>query len=136
MTSLPGTAEMFDLRMSEAVRPLYDAVKRFLAEEVEPNTCEFFRLGEGRKDRWSYGAGQLDFLDSIKAKAKASGISACPTQRRARIVQPGIHVYRNRTRQKSPRVGVPELSAPDSGNMEVLDAWAPLSRNAVGLSRC
>ena len=36
---------MYDLRMSEAARPLYEKVKTFIAEEIEPKTAEFFRLG-------------------------------------------------------------------------------------------
>ena len=74
MTALPSTVEMYDLRMSEQARPLFDAVRRFIAEEVEPNTEEFFRLGEGRAEHWGYGEGQLELLDSIKAKAKQQGL--------------------------------------------------------------
>ena len=39
-----------------------------------PITEEFFRLGEGRADRWSYAPGQLELLDGVKAKAKANGL--------------------------------------------------------------
>ena len=45
MAGLESTVDMFDLRMSEGVRPLYDAVKKFIAEEVDPITAEYFRLG-------------------------------------------------------------------------------------------
>ena len=80
MAGLETTPEMFDLRMSEEARPLFDAVKKFIDEEVNPHTQEFFRLGEGREDRWGYGEGQLELLDSIKTKAKeqGSGISSSP----------------------------------------------------------
>ena len=37
----------FDLRMSEKVRPLYEAVKAFIRDEVDPISEEFHRLGEG-----------------------------------------------------------------------------------------
>ena len=46
MAGLETTPEMFDLRMSEDVRPLFDAVKKFIAEEVNPHTKDFFELGE------------------------------------------------------------------------------------------
>ena len=36
MAGLETTAEMFDLRMSEEVRPLFDAVKKFITEELNP----------------------------------------------------------------------------------------------------
>jgi len=74
MTALPSTPEMYDLRMSEKVRPLYEAVKKFIAEEIEPKTEEFHRLGENRTEHWGYGEGQLELLDSIKAKAKEQGL--------------------------------------------------------------
>ena len=50
MAGLETTPEMFDLRMSEEVRPLFDAVKKFITEEVDPHTNEFFRLGEAVKN--------------------------------------------------------------------------------------
>ena len=60
MTALPSTPEMYDLRMSEAARPLFEAVKAFIADEVDPHTNEFFRLGEDRAERWGYGEAQLN----------------------------------------------------------------------------
>ena len=51
MPGLESTVDMFDLRMSDKAKPLFEAVKKFIAEEVEPNTEEFFRLGEGRERR-------------------------------------------------------------------------------------
>ena len=50
MPGLESTPEMNDLRMSEGARPLFDQVKRFIDEEVEPLTAEFFRLGEDREN--------------------------------------------------------------------------------------
>ncbi|MGG2334386.1 hypothetical protein, partial [Salmonella enterica] len=69
MSSIDLEAEMNDLRMSEKARPLFDAVKRHIAENVDPITEEFFRLGQGRADRWSWAPGQLELLDNAKAKA-------------------------------------------------------------------
>ena len=74
MPGLETTPEMSDLRMSEKVRPLYDKVKAFIVEEVDPITREFYQLGENREDRWSWAPGQLELLDSVKAKAKANDL--------------------------------------------------------------
>ena len=63
-----------DLSMSQQARPLYDRVVAFVADEVEPVTSEFFRLGENRAERWGYGPGQLELLDSLKARARAAGL--------------------------------------------------------------
>src|SRR5690606_31650624 len=74
MTALPSTPDMFDLRMSEGVRPLYEKVKAFIANEVEPITAEYFALGANRQDRWSYAPGQLELLEGVKNKAKEQGL--------------------------------------------------------------
>ena len=60
MPGLETTEEMFDLRMSEGAKPLFEKVKAFIREEVEPITLEFHQLGEGRAERWSWAPGQLD----------------------------------------------------------------------------
>jgi len=69
-----ASADLNDLRMSEAARPLYDHVKKFIAEEIDPKTEEYFRLGENRAENWGYGEGQLELLQSIKDKAKEQGL--------------------------------------------------------------
>ena len=53
-------AELNNLAMSKESQPLYDAVVRHIEENVAPITEEFFKLGEGRKDRWSWAPGQLE----------------------------------------------------------------------------
>lgn len=67
-------AELNNLAMSKSAQPLMEAVKRHIAENVEPITEEFYRLGENRKDRWSWAPGQLELLETAKDKAKASGL--------------------------------------------------------------
>jgi acyl-CoA dehydrogenase len=74
MPGLETTDEMFDLRMSEGAKPLFERVTTFIEKEVEPVTLEFYQLGESRSDRWSWAPGQLELLDSVKSKAKTSGL--------------------------------------------------------------
>src|SRR6202171_6159416 len=62
--------ELNDLRMSDQVRPLYDHVRQFIRETVEPMSVEFYRHGENKTDRWSFTPGQRDVLGKAKAKAK------------------------------------------------------------------
>ena len=69
-----ATDDAMNLAMSEHVLPLYEAVKKFIATEVDPITEEFYALGEGRADRWGYAPGQLELLESVKNKAKANGL--------------------------------------------------------------
>ncbi len=53
MAGLETVDEMFDLRMSEGAKPLFEKVKAFIRDEVQPITLEFFQLGENRDDPWS-----------------------------------------------------------------------------------
>ena len=48
------TDEGLNLAMSEKARPLFEAVKKFIAEEVEPMTEKFYMLGENRPNRWDW----------------------------------------------------------------------------------
>jgi acyl-CoA dehydrogenase len=113
-----------DLRMSEGVRPLYDAVRAFIADEVDPITEEFHRLGENRPDRWQWGAGQLELLDGVKAKARAAGLwnfflpNADTGEGLSNLDYAYIAVELGRNRLASECLN---CSAPDTGNMEVLE---------------
>ena len=66
--------DLFDLTMSDEAQPLLDAVKKHIKENVDPITEEYHRLGEGRKEHWGYGDGQLELLETAKQKAKDSGL--------------------------------------------------------------
>ena len=57
------TDDAMNLAMSAKAVPLYNAVKEFIANEIEPVTEKYFALGEGRPDRWQYGEGQLEVLE-------------------------------------------------------------------------
>ena len=69
----PGE-ELNDLRMSDEVRPLYEHVKKFIRETVDPMSVEFVRLGEKKTDRWSFTPDQLAVLQKAKDKAKEVGL--------------------------------------------------------------
>jgi len=115
---------MFDLRMSEGARPLYEKVKAFVREEVEPVTREFFQLGEGRADPWSWAPGQLELLDSVKAKAKANDLwnFFLPDDETGRGLSNLDYAYIAAELGKNPIASeCLNCSAPDTGNMEVLE---------------
>jgi acyl-CoA dehydrogenase len=124
MTGLESTPEMFDLRMSEKSRPLYDKVVRFIADEVAPHTLEFYRLGEGREERWSWAPGQLELLDSIKSKAKANDLwnFFLPDADTGEGLNNLDYAYIASELGKNPLASeCLNCSAPDTGNMEVLE---------------
>ena len=118
------TDELNDLRMSEKAMPLYEHVKRFIKETVEPMSVEFHKLGEGRKDRWSYVPGQLELLDAAKAKAKKEGLwnfflpDAETGEGLKNLDYAYIAVELGKNSLASECMN---CSAPDTGNMEVLE---------------
>ncbi len=124
MAALETTVDMFDLRMSEKARPLYEAVKRFIAEEVEPKTEQFDRLGQGRSERWGHGEGQLELLDGIKQKAKQQGLwnFFLPDAGTGEGLSNLDYAYIAMELGKNPIAAeCLNCSAPDTGNMEVLE---------------
>src|SRR5215211_6299395 len=116
--------ELHDLSMSDAARPLLDQVKTFIKNEVDPITEEFYRLGEGRAERWGYGEGQLELLDSVKAKAKANGLwnFFLPDAETGQGLSNLDYAYIAVELGKNPLASeCLNCSAPDTGNMEVLE---------------
>lgn len=116
--------EMYNLAMSDAARPLLDEVKKFISAEVEPIQEEFFALGEGRADRWSYVPGQLELLEGAKSKAKDAGLwnFFLPDAESGEGLKNLDYAYIAGELGKYPLASESlNCSAPDTGNMEVLE---------------
>ena len=119
----PGD-ELNDLRMSADAEPLYLHVKKFIAETVEPMTVEYMRLGEGKADRWGFAPGQLEVLQKAKDKAKAEGLwnFFLPDAETGEGLSNLDYAYIAVELGKSPLASeTMNCSAPDTGNMEVLE---------------
>lgn len=119
-----STPEMNNLEMSEGNKPLLNAVIRHIRDNVDPITEEFYRLGEGRADRWSYAPGQLELLEEAKQKAREAGLwnFFLPNAETGEGLSNLDYAYIAAELGKSPLA--PETlncSAPDTGNMEVLE---------------
>ena len=124
MSGLESTDAMNDLRMSEGARPLFEKVKTFIRNEVEPITLRFFQLGEGRAERWSWAPGQLELLDGVKAKAKANGLwnFFLPDAGTGEGLSNLDYAYIATELGKNPLASeCLNCAAPDTGNMEVLE---------------
>ena len=116
----------FDLRMSDKVRPLYEAVKAFIRDEVDPITEEFYRLGATRTDRLSWAPGQLELLDGVKAKAKAQGLGNffLPNAETGEGLSNLDYAYiANELGKNRLASECLNCSAPDTGNMEVIERY-------------
>ena len=125
-TALTGSLDpgSLDLSLSPTARPLYERVVEFVAAEVAPATAEFYRLGEGRAERWGYGPGQLELLDGLKARAKATGLwnFFLPDAESGEGLSNLDYAYIAAELGKNPIASeCLNCSAPDTGNMEVLE---------------
>ena len=115
-----------DLRMSEKAMPLYEHVKRFIAESVAPMSVKFATLGEGRvgADRWQYAPGQLELLNAAKDQAKQEGLwnfflpDAETGEGLSNLDYAFIAAELGKNALASECMN---CSAPDTGNMEVLE---------------
>ena len=117
-------ADLNDLRMSEGARPLYDHVRKFIKETVNPMSEEFHRLGEGKKDIWSYAPGQLECLEKAKDEAKKQGLwnFFLPDAETGEGLKNLDYAYIAAELGKNPMASeTMNCSAPDTGNMEVLE---------------
>ena len=123
MSNIFTNPELDDLRMSEGSRPLFEAVKRHICDNVDPIYEEYLRLGEGRADRWSFGSGQLELLEAAKDKARAAGLwnFFLPHSESGEGLSNLDYAYIAAELGKSPLASETlNCSAPDTGNMEVL----------------
>jgi len=116
--------DLFTLAMSEKAQPLMDAVKKHIKENVEPITEEFQALEKGKVDRWSWHPRQLELLEGAKNKAKASGLwnFFLPDSDMGDGLTNLDYAYIAAELGKySLASETLNCSAPDTGNMEVLE---------------
>lgn len=115
---------LFDLAMSAEAQPLLDAVKKHIAENVDPITEEFHALTSELDDPWSYHPRQLELLDGAKKKAREAGLwnfflpNAETGEGLKNLDYAYIAVELGRNPLSSQTMN---CSAPDTGNMEVLE---------------
>ncbi|MCH2557464.1 acyl-CoA dehydrogenase family protein [Alloalcanivorax marinus] len=124
MKALDNDTAMNNLAMSEDARPLLDAVIKHIRDNVDPITEEFHRLGEGRAERFSYAPGQLELLEEAKNKAKANGLwnFFLPNAETGEGLSNLDYAYIAFELGKNPLASQTlNCSAPDTGNMEVLE---------------
>ncbi|MBO0333983.1 acyl-CoA dehydrogenase family protein [Sneathiella sp. CAU 1612] len=116
--------ELFNLAMSEEARPLLYAVQKHIKENVAPITDEFFALNEKKEDRWSWHPRQLELLEGAKAKAKESGLwnFFLPDAETGEGLSNLDYAYIAAELGKYTLAAETlNCSAPDTGNMEVLE---------------
>ncbi len=66
--------DLFQLAMSDEAQPLMDLVKKHCEENVAPIQEEFYGLHSQKEDRWSWHPRQLELLEEVKNKARDLGL--------------------------------------------------------------
>lgn len=115
---------LFDLTMSEEAEPLLAAVKKHIQDNVVPIVAEYERLGEEREKEWELAPGQLALLEGAKQKAKDSGLwnFFLPDADTGEGLSNLDYAYIANELGKYPMASETlNCSAPDTGNMEVLE---------------
>ncbi len=118
-------ADLFQLAMSKEAQPLLDRVKKHIDENVAPISEEFQALEAEKTDRWSWHPRQLELLEGAKDKAKENGlwnfflpeyndIGAGLSNLDYAYIAVELGKYSLASESMN-------CSAPDTGNMEVLE---------------
>ncbi|MFP6809160.1 MAG: acyl-CoA dehydrogenase family protein [Pseudomonadales bacterium] len=117
-------SDLFTLAMSEKAEPLMAAVQKHIQENVVPITEEFHALDKEKEDRWSWHPRQLELLDGAKNKAKESGLwnFFLPDSEMGEGLSNLDYAYiATELGKYSLASETLNCSAPDTGNMEVLE---------------
>jgi acyl-CoA dehydrogenase len=111
--------------MSDRVRPLVEAVREFIKERVVPVDHEF--LAEVSKgDRWTLTERQKEILNDLKAQAKTEGLWnfwLTDSERGYGLSTVEYAYLAEETGRAHLAAEAFNCSAPDTGNMEVLERY-------------
>jgi len=116
--------ELFNLAMSPEAQPLLDAVKKHIAQNVDPISDEFYTLQKEKDDPWVWHPKQLELLEGAKQKAREAGLwnFFLPSSEIGKGLNNLDYAYIAAELGKSPLSSQTlNCSAPDTGNMEVLE---------------
>ena len=119
-------ADLNNLTMSVEVEPLYAAVKKFIQTEIEPQTPAFEGAAAEHGDRWSLSPRQEEILNGLKDKAKGNGLwnFFLPDADTGEGLNNLDYAYIATELGKNPIASeCLNCSAPDTGNMEVLERY-------------
>lgn len=117
---------MMDLDIPERLIPVRDKIDKFVRTEVDPLTQEYLdQVGVGG-DRWTLNDRQNEIMDGLKAKAKEAGLwnFFLPESQGGAGVSNLEYAHLAEVMARNPIASeVFNCSAPDTGNMEVLERY-------------
>lgn len=124
-----------NLGMSERVQPLVEAVRRFIDEHVEPVDQEFLEeVNVG--DRWKLTGRQKEILDTLKSAAREKGLWnfwLTDSTRGYGLSTVEYAYLAEETGRSHLAAEAFNCSAPDTGNMEVLERCGSSGQKAEWL---
>lgn len=114
-----------ELGMSDRVRPLVEAVRKFIKEQVVPVDGEFLREVD-KDDRWTLTDRQNEILDDLKSAARKQGLWnfwLTDSTRGYGLSTVEYAYLAEETGRAHLAAEAFNCSAPDTGNMEVLERY-------------
>ena len=116
-----------DLGMSDRVKPLVEAVRQMVSEEIMPLDEEYHHeVGKHKDGRFAFTDRQIEIRESLKAKARKRGLWNfwLTDSERGYGLSTVEYAYLAEEMGKSPLAAeIFNCSAPDTGNMEVLERY-------------
>lgn len=115
-----------NLGMTERLKPLHDKVAAMVRDEIEPLDAEFLAEVGKTGDRWTYTQRQTDILEGLKARARERGLWNfwLTNSDQGYGLTTVEYAYLAEEMGKA-HLGAETFncSAPDTGNMEVLERY-------------
>jgi acyl-CoA dehydrogenase len=114
-------SELYNLSLSESMKPVLLKVKEFIEQKIDPVT-EAFYTAENKDDRWTLSETQNDILNALKGEAKELGLwNFFLPDWNGEGVSNLDYAYLAAEMGRSHLASeVFNCAAPDTGNMEVL----------------
>jgi acyl-CoA dehydrogenase len=126
-----------NLGMSDRLKPIHDKVARMVRDEIIPFDEEFLAQVGKHGDRWSYSPRQTEILEGLKAKAKERGLWNfwLTDSKRGYGLTTVEYAYLAEEMGKA-YLGAETFncSAPDTGNMEVLERYGSREHKTTWLA--
>ena len=123
---MPPRNPDMNLGMTERLKPIHEKVARMVREEIMPLDEEFLAEVGKEGDRWAYTARQTEILEGLKAKARERGLWNfwLTDSERGYGLTTVEYAYLAEEMGKA-HLGAETFncSAPDTGNMEVLERY-------------
>jgi len=124
-----------DLGVTERLRPMLDSVKTFIRDEVMPVDEEFLAEVDNG-DRWTLNERQTEILEGLKSEARARGLWnfwLTDSDRGPGLTTVEYAYIAEETGRAHIAAECFNCSAPDTGNMEVLERFGTDAQKAAWL---